>query len=253
MPKPATGTREWSDVSVNIQRGCRNGCRYCYARCRPFKPPIPYDEWIKPVRYPKVIAKGWRKRTGKVFMFPSCHDIRLENLDDCLMVLEKLLKVGNKVLIVSKPHLKCVRAMCHWLKRYRKQVMFRFTIGGRYAAELEYWEPGAPSFISRVVSLEWAYQRGWATSVSCEPLLYAADAEVLFHCLTPYVTDTIWFGKMNHIRQRCVGVCEEEIARIEAGQTDEAVQRVYEALKDEPKVRWKDSYRKVLGLPPQEE
>ena len=35
---------------------------------------------------------------------------------------------------------------------------------------------------------------------------------------------------------------------IEAGQNDEQVRRVYQLLKDEPKVRWKESYCVGLGL-----
>lgn len=42
---------------------------------------------------------------------------------------------------------------------------------------------------------------------------------------------------------------EEAIARIEAGQTDEKIREVYEALKGEPKVRWKDSVKRVVGIP----
>ena len=38
------------------------------------------------------------------------------------------------------------------------------------------------------------------------------------------------------------------IQRIEDGQTDEQVRRVYELLKDQPKVRWKESYCSVLGI-----
>lgn len=44
------------------------------------------------------------------------------------------------------------------------------------------------------------------------------------------------------------GTDPAEIARIAAGQTDESVRRIHAALKDEPKVRWKESYKKVLGL-----
>ena len=59
----------------------------------------------------------------------------------------------------------------------------------------------------------------------------------------------IKIGKANRLRSRCVpGTSEEEIARIEAGQTDERVREIYEELKDQPKVRWKESYKRVLGL-----
>jgi hypothetical protein len=39
-----------------------------------------------------------------------------------------------------------------------------------------------------------------------------------------------------------------EIDRLEQWQTDEKVFEVYEALKHDPLVRWKESYKTVLGL-----
>lgn len=38
-------------------------------------------------------------------------------------------------------------------------------------------------------------------------------------------------------------------ARVKGGQTPERIRAIYEALKEHPKIRWKDSYRRVLGLP----
>lgn len=71
----------------------------------------------------------------------------------------------------------------------------------------------------------------------------------MFAAVEPFVTDTVWIGKLNQIRVRSThGTDLKEIKRIEVGQTDEAVRFVYEQLKDEPKVRWKESYKAVLGL-----
>lgn len=36
---------------------------------------------------------------------------------------------------------------------------------------------------------------------------------------------------------------------IEAGQTDERLRAIYATLKDELQVRWKESFKQVLGLP----
>jgi hypothetical protein len=38
------------------------------------------------------------------------------------------------------------------------------------------------------------------------------------------------------------------IAEIEQGQTDERIWTIYNSLKDNPKIKWKDSIRKVIGL-----
>ena len=37
--------------------------------------------------------------------------------------------------------------------------------------------------------------------------------------------------------------------RIEEKQTDERIIELYDRLKDEPKVQWKDSIKKVAGVP----
>jgi hypothetical protein len=72
----------------------------------------------------------------------------------------------------------------------------------------------------------------------------------LVKALLPYVTDTIWIGKMNKIKLRVPADTDPaEIARIEAGQTDARIREIYLALKDHPKIRWKESVKEVVGLP----
>jgi len=44
------------------------------------------------------------------------------------------------------------------------------------------------------------------------------------------------------------GTSEEAIVAIERVQTDEVVHRVYSQFRDQPLVRWKDSYKQVLGI-----
>jgi len=244
-----TGTKEWAAKTVNCITGCSNNCRYCYARhnaVHRFGYVKSEADWKNMIVRQKDVRKKHPKYKSRV-MFPSTHDITPDMLDQCMDVLRNLLEVGNEVLIVSKPDLWCIEAICDEFRKFRKQIMFRFSIGCFDDTILGYWEPGAPNYIARRSSLRYAWDHGFTTSVSCEPLLDSEWARLLYHDLLPDVTDTIWIGKMNHVRQRAAeGTSEEEIQRIEAGQTDEAVMRVYEQLKDEPKVRWKDSYREVI-------
>jgi hypothetical protein len=157
------------------------------------------------------------------------------------------LEAGNEILIVSKPHIECIGEICRRFIDYREQILFRFSIGSVNDRILHLWEPGAPRFYDRLTSLRVACEEGFATSVSCEPLLDSPNVAELFHTLWPYVTDTIWIGKMNCIGQRVIpGTDPKLIAAGEAGQTDEAVLRVHDELKNERIVRWKDSYRDTL-------
>ena len=252
MTKPITGTKEWSTTSVNCVLGCTHRCRYCYARADALrrKQITDPEEWG--TTYNRVREKEVRKRRklhdGTV-MFPTTHDITPEFLDPCMDVIGKLLAAGNRLLIVSKPHLECIGAICERFGQYREQILFRFSIGAVTDSILRYWEPGATLYRERWACLLSACRCGFGTSVSCEPLLDATRAVELFRELKPYVTDTVWLGKLNHIDTRVIpGTDPGEIARIKAGQTDASIRRIYGQLKDEPKVRWKESFKKVLGL-----
>lgn len=247
------GTREWSAVSVNCVRGCEHRCRYCYACAEAlrFKRIAAPEEWG--TTYLSVnenqVARMFPKYNGTV-MFPTTHDITPRFLQPCLDVLEHLLAAGNQVLVVSKPTPSCVEAIIERFRDVRELIEFRFTIGCLNKHLLKYWEPGAPSLPARIACLRMAYDAGFETSLSAEPVLDLDDVGCFPGVFDRYVTGTIWIGGMNQIDQRVVpGTDPAEIARIKAGQTPDAVRRLYELVGENRKIRWKDSLRKVLGLP----
>lgn len=247
-----SGTKEWSLESVNILLGCAHRCRYCYARADALRRgQIPnLDVWGRSyltLREREVRKR--RKNAGGTVMFPSTHDILPGFIEPTLTVIGKVLEAGNRILIVSKPHLPCIEAICRTFEGYRARILFRFTIGAMDDRLLKYWEPGAPPFEERLASLRHAYQQGFATSVSCEPMLDSEHVITLFFTLAPYVTDSIWIGKMNGIDYRVEpGTAPQAIQQIRDGQTEERIRAIYAALKDEPKVRWKESFKRSLGL-----
>ena len=247
-----SGTKEWSVESVNVVFGCPHRCRYCYARARALRfcqIAAPGDWGTSAHRLrPSEIRKRRKPVDGRV-MFPTTHDITPEFLQPCLDVIGRILAAGNELLIVSKPHLSCIKAICRQFVGFRESILFRFTIGAVDDRILGYWEPGAPAFSERLESLKHAHAAGFATSVSAEPLLDAPHVVELVDTLEPYVTDSIWIGKMNGMGSRLLpGTEPREIARIEAGQTDESVRAIYARLKGHPLVKWKESYKEVLGL-----
>lgn len=253
MAKKKTGTREWAEVNVNIITGCEHRCRYCYAAemAKRFGRIAALDEWGTPQLRPEEVARKRKKVKGRI-MFPTSHDITPQFLDECVTVLRKLLAAGNEVLIVTKPHLECVERLCRELAAYKEKIVFRFTIGAMDDKLLGYWEPGAPRFAERLAALKHAHEQGFRTSVSAEPMLDVPRAVELYETLIPCITDTIWFGKMNDVRRRvAVKTTEDEAAVkwIEAGQTDQRIRELYARLKDKPKVEWKDSFKKIVGLP----
>ena len=247
------GTQEWAKSNVNIQTGCENDCRYCYAKCMAirFKRATP-DSWSMPILNPASVSKGYRRRTGRI-MFPTSHDITDCNVDSSLAVLTKMLQAGNDVLIVSKPRISVTERLTAELAPYQDQITFRFSIGSASSETLRFWEPGAPDFSQRLRSLMLAFEAGFQTSVSCEPML-DREIDLVVSAVRPYVTDTIWLGKANRLRSIIPLSCPNDnmvaaaAEKLIAWQSDDAILALYERFKDDSQIKWKDSIKKVVGL-----
>ncbi|OHD25685.1 MAG: hypothetical protein A2Y38_00380 [Spirochaetes bacterium GWB1_59_5] len=252
--KRPTGTREWASTSVNVMQGCAHDCRYCYARADKRRPHA--GPWTTEQADIKSLNRKYGKRQGTV-MFPTTHDITPDNLLFTIPVLRRLLEAGNHVLIVSKPHWEAVDTMLNQFQAFRSQVLFRFTIGSTHDETLQLWEPGAPLYEERLRCLAGAFGRGFATSVSMEPMLDTEENDIVsaFQAMVPFVTDCIWLGKMNHALERLTanGFGDDEALKNAAlalviSQCDERILALYSRLKDEPKVKWKESIKQVVGI-----
>lgn len=251
--KPVSGTGEWASQNANFINGCAHNCKYCYAKSMA-------------VRFKRKTVDGWKseeinlgrfekelKRKDGYTMFPSSHDISPENLDYSLRFMGRLLENGHHVLVVTKPHLSVVEAICKKHIEFKDKILFRFTIGSCDSEILKFWEPFAPSFEERLSSLKHAYSLGYQTSVSCEPALDTNTLE-LVDLLVPYVTDAIWIGLPNRLKgilkangaddSTTIKKAEELITK----QSFEWVNDLYEKLKDNPKVKWKDSIKKIVKI-----
>jgi hypothetical protein len=68
--------------------------------------------------------------------------------------------------------------------------------------------------------------------------------------VSPWVTDTIWLGKMGKIPWKHNAHVPSFVAageRIKALQTDQEILKLVDALAGRKQVRWKDSIQKVLA------
>ena len=255
ITRKGTGTREWSEISYNIhataQPGCQHGCRYCYARYNAFtrfKTIQRASDWLHPAIDWKKVNKKWRQRKG-VIMFPTQHDITPENLGACVTTIANMLNSGNKVLIVTKPHLECIQKLWGEFKDYKEQILFRFTMGTINDRDLRRWEPHAPTFDERLSCLRFAHDKGMQTSVSAEPLLGGwATAKMLHDATIDYITDTLWYGFLNHPERMLEtdALADEQRRDVAFWTSLDTAQFCQQLAQAVPKVRLKDSMREML-------
>lgn len=248
-----SGTKEWAAKNINIVSGCSNNCKYCYARemAIRFKRKTS-DSWKNEENLKSVDGMRIRHVDGRI-MFPSSHDITPANIDLSIATIGKALAKNNSLLIVSKPRLECIKRICDEFLGFKNQILFRFTIGSANKETLSFWEPDAPCFEERIESLKYAFNKGFETSISCEPMLDNQISVVIEEVL-PYVTDSIWVGKMNKMlgRLKINGFTDKETrakaTQLLEWQQDSEIFKIYNRYKDHPKIKWKESIKKVVGI-----
>ena len=259
----AVKNNEWTVArnNVNFQTGCSNACIYCYGRFMFHAERLKQEaeaqgkefHWGNVIIRKKDVEANYGLKDGPVG-FPTSHDITPENLADYLTVLGKLLRAGNKILIITKPVPECIQAICNASIFFKDDILFRFTITAKSSDVLKFWEPNAPSYEDRFECLKYAYEAGFQTSVSIEPMLEYPRAQEMVDEMLPYITDSVWFGKMNHIKSfdNPDEDLKAELGKVGAGHSDDNIKALYEIYRNNPKIKWKLAYKDVLGiaLPP---
>jgi DNA repair photolyase len=244
------GTKEWAPYNYNFMNGCSNDCTYCYAKEMAIRFKRKTPETWKVEEPVSMKGKSFLKKNGRI-MIPSSHDITPGNIELALEVIGKLLKNGNDLLIVTKPHFSCVKRLVDVFPDFKSQIQLRFTIGSVSSETLLLWEPGATGFNERLESLKYAFTNGFSTTISVEPLL-DENIDALYDALNPYVSGTIWVGKMNFPdrRVRMNGVAGDVPLHVKSlieAQCDENIIAIWLKYKDNPKIEWKESIKKVIS------
>lgn len=191
--------QDWVYKTVSCCNGCSNDCIYCFAKGDAInKKRLTHAQWSQAVVRQHDVVKNYPYMDDPI-MFPGTHDITTDNFEVCNIVLEKLLKAGNRVLVVSKPRPELIEKICDDFEAYKEYTLFRFTIGSIDDGILSFWEPNAPTYRERKEALQIAYSKGFRTSVSIEPMLDAGHIEELVTDLSDSVSHSIWIGTMNHM------------------------------------------------------
>lgn len=243
------GTKEWAPYNFNFMNGCSNDCSYCYAKEMAIRFKRKTSDSWKNEEVVSMEGKSFRKRDGRI-MIPSSHDITPNNIEIALDVIGKLLKNGNELLIVTKPNFSCVKRLVDQFVSYKSAIQMRFTIGSVSDDVLRLWEPGATSFCDRLKSLKYAYDHGYSTTISAEPLLDESP-DALYDALHQYVTGSIWIGKMNFPDRRVkMNAASAEtpsyVRTLMEAQSDEKIIAMWVRYKDNPMIEWKESIKKVI-------
>lgn len=219
MTHQTSGTKEWADCNLNIYRGCKEDCIYCYAKrmAKQYGRIKHLDDW-KYMELSETALNGSipKQKNGswiKWFMFPSTHNITPENVGICLMyILRVLRETSANLLIVIKPSMEVVMKLCDRLIDYKHRILFRFTITSISTNILEIYEPNAPRFTERFTSLRYTHYMGFRTSVSIEPFL-DKNPIPLIKLIAEFVNDTIWLGIMSgsnypyHTKENVESIC----------------------------------------------
>ena len=78
------------------------------------------------------------------------------------------------------------------------------------------------------------------------------SACMLVSDLMPYIKDSLWIGEMNYIdrfSKYADTLIWDEVNRIKAYQTPTALRDIYNRYHSNPKIKWKNGIKKIVGLP----
>ena len=242
----------WGENTANIVFGCRNDCDYCYAKSNSIRRDENTAEtWKEEVINKEAMNCTINKCVGR-FMYPTKHDITPQHLNEHVFMIGKILKPGNSIFCISKPHYECIERICKEFSDYKNKMELCFTIGSTNSDTLAFWECGATNFKERLECLKLSHSLGFTTSVSSEPLL-DRNLDGLVESLTPYITRHLWFGKMNYPIQGLTvnGRMDSETMKraknlINFHNDSNFIRFYYNKYKDNPKIQWKSHFRKEI-------
>jgi DNA repair photolyase len=244
-----TGDREWAKYKMNFVTGCQNQCKYCFSCAYSYRVArVLKGNWKTEIVRQHDLNRKIKKYDGPI-LFPASHDISLASLEVCVDELRRVLSAGNEVFFITKAHLEVIDRICREFSAYKDQMLVCVTIGSINSETLKFWEIGATSFEERFEALKLAHGSGFRTSVSAEPMLDKNIVE-LIETLSPFVSNEIWIGKFNDIRQTLTRNGHNDAAtlnranELKAWQSDPScILPLYEKYKNNPKIQWKETYR----------
>ena len=201
--EPRGKAREYSELAVNLYKGCSHACRYCYCPAILRKTveawafdPQPRQNVLRELEHDAKRLQGDTREILLSFMSDPYHcDDAARLTREALLLLERY---NLRVQVLTKGGLRSMRdfdilARNHW--KYGATIIFQDE------RLREQWEPGAAPIAERIEALRTAHAAGIFTWISVEPVVNTAEALKVVAALRDDVD--LWkVGKLNHDRTR---------------------------------------------------
>jgi len=199
--EPRGKAREYSELALNLYKGCSHACKYCYCPAITrqsledwSKDPQPKVDILKKVEREARKMQGCSKELLLCFMSDPYQDEKSANITrQTLLIFEKY--GFSKIQVLTKGGELAINDFD--IISRNKGWKFGSTIIFENEALREEWEPGASTIQSRYNAVKKAHEMGIYTWVSIEPVVNSEEALKVIKNLKPYVS--FWkVGKINH-------------------------------------------------------
>lgn len=201
--QPRGAAREYSEMALNIYKGCPHGCVYCYApSClqrtkEDFHSTFaPRKDIVNLVQKDLIEMKEAKDKRAVLLCF-TCDPYPGEYNDNIYtqQVLELFKAYNQPFQLLTKGGMKAARDF----HLYKKSDSYAATLTLLDESASLKWEPDAPLPLDRIASLRKAKEKGINTWVSFEPVIDPEQVYAMYE-LTKDFVDLYKIGKLNHYK-----------------------------------------------------
>jgi DNA repair photolyase len=201
--QPRGAAREYSELAVNLYKGCPHGCVYCYVpHCLRRKKEDfhsnfgPRKDIVNLIQKDLIEMKEAKDKRVVLFCF-TCDPYPGDYEDNkyTQQALELFKAYNQPFQMLTKGGMKAARDF----HLYKKTDAYATTLTLLDEKQSLKWEPDAPLPKSRIESLRKAKEKGITTWVSFEPVVDPEQVYQLYETTKEFV-DLYKIGKLNHYK-----------------------------------------------------
>ena len=201
--QPTGAAREYSELALNLYKGCPHECIYCYApiclqrKREDFHGTLEPRKNIINLAQKDLIEMKEAKDNRKVLLCFTCDPYPGECSDNIYtqQALELFKAYNQPFQLLTKGGMKAARDF----HLYKKTDAYAATLTCIDEQSSLIWEPSAPLPKDRIMSLRKAKEKGITTWVSFEPVVDPEQVYKLYEQTKEFV-DLYKIGKLNHYK-----------------------------------------------------